>query len=391
MTLTGFATSIILSGDQLEARILQDSYIDELNDIKTNLEKGTFELPQSSHVKAYWGTSGTTPSTFIKYGEGDYHDIVYKNHNYHLYVTAVNNDLLYIALKIDVIENYEERLKQLVLIATFSFIALCVWLSWWLTQFIASPISQFATAVSNLSAEDNLLHATSDPELGIIEKSINEYIKVIQQALRREKQFSGMASHELRTPLATILATLETLQEDRSFNEKQLARIHRITRSVHELQFISESLLTTIKHSQAIKQSEEINLSTVIEQTVNEYKNLHPQQTINFEHSSTERICVDQNPSFIRIIIGNLIRNSVNHNLNCAINVTLSRKAISVNDNGTGLPDNILNWINSQAEIPYEDMGLGLHIVKTLCEKMNWHLSASKNTVIVHYSSLIQK
>lgn len=377
LSIVGFGSAIILSSDYLEAQVLEANYQYELNDIKARLKKGDTLLPQSSQVEAYWKTSKNIPHEFLTYGVGNYHEIPLNEHIYHLYVTPLDQNTLYLAFKIDAIEQYEKTLRLVLVVMGGLFIALCLWFGWWLTQYIAHPVSSLASAVHQLTPNDEQLPTKSaDPELNMIENAIDDYISEIRAHLLKERQFSGMASHELRTPIATILATLDTFKEDTSLNERQHQRIQRLIRSSKELQFVTESLLSTVRQTSLKDNPDTDDAYTILSALTQEYSELYTAHSLTL-HTNTRLTHPIVNTHITRIVVGNLIRNAFSHTPHAHVSIHLNDKAIRIQDNGNGLPNHIAQWVNQEATMPYKDMGLGLYIVKTLCEQMGWALQYS--------------
>jgi heavy metal sensor kinase len=95
-----------------------------------------------------------------------------------------------------------------------SFVAL-VW-AWFGGYFLArralAPVDQITRAAQKISGEDlseRLNLPLPDDELGRLAAAFDDMIERLDQAFRRQRQFTADASHELRTPLAVIRSQAE--------------------------------------------------------------------------------------------------------------------------------------------------------------------------------------
>jgi heavy metal sensor kinase len=82
-----------------------------------------------------------------------------------------------------------------------------------------SPIDEVTKAAHRISAEDlgqRLALPLPDDEVGRLAQTFDEMIARLDDAFRRQRQFTADASHELRTPLTAIKGQIEVaLQKDR--------------------------------------------------------------------------------------------------------------------------------------------------------------------------------
>ena len=114
-----------------------------------------------------------------------------------------------------------------------------------------APLSHMAEAARTMAWTDGkarLPNPGTRDELEAFAGSFNGLLDRLNEALERQKQFTGQASHQLRTPLAALIATIDvtrrrarTLQE----HERVLDRLHadalRLWRIVEALLFLARA------------------------------------------------------------------------------------------------------------------------------------------------------
>lgn len=391
LVIIGYSFAIKFSSDYLEDLILDSTFKDELKNIEKSRIEGELVLPDSSHVHGFLASQGNVPLEFLQHETGAYHDIVWKGDHYHLYVKSIShelnpNDTLYLVIQINAIEHYEENLNTILIAAAISLLIASLWAAYWLTSFIVHPVSELSRQVSQLTENDEKLPASlSDTDLAPIEEAINHYLKSIQEYIRKEKNFSGIASHELRTPISTIRSSLDTFlqsSDSRSLQPKQLERIQRAMRAVMEMQYITESLLLLVKHRKKLEQEKNpYSLAYLLNELIEEHRVLLRSPEIKISLVEAAQVDTALPHELMKVIIGNLLRNALENTLKGEIRLTLNEHSIVIADSGVGLPDNIMEWINSplNGNELQKNLGIGLFLVKEFCKQLELTLEVRKN------------
>jgi two-component system sensor histidine kinase QseC len=84
-------------------------------------------------------------------------------------------------------------------------------------------------------------------------------------------------------------------------------------------------------------------------------------------------------PELIRLIVGNLLRNSLQSTSKGEVSITLGSQNIGIRDSGYGTPGEVIDWVNNLSAnlIPHNKTGIGLFIVMRLCKRLNLEVKAS--------------
>jgi PAS domain S-box-containing protein len=206
----------------------------------------------------------------------------------------------------------------------------------------------------------------------------------LSDALEKEKnlneikgRFVSMASHEFRTPLTTVLSSASLLSKytETGEQEKREKHIKRIKNSVTNLNDILEDFLSLgkLNEGKIEKKFEQVNLLSVIEDTVDELKS----QLKTGQHFIVD--CAGECDAFtdkklFRNILVNLINNAIKFSEDgkkIEINgrSEKGRAVISVIDHGIGISEDdqqhlFTSFFRAANATNIKGTGLGLHIVK---------------------------
>lgn len=253
---------------------------------------------------------------------------------------------------------------------------------------ISLPVLLFypiATVIMGKILKDNFDRMLAHKEL-LLQKEKAE------QSNRLKDAFIANISHEIRTPLNAILGFVSIIEDEANDRFTADERIYfqridhsgqRLTRTVDEILNYSRLLVRDLNLNVV-----EINLSALIESLIEESKAAHPDHAarIIFENS-LDAITLDLDEFCIRNSISNLLDNALKYTESGTIIVRLYRDntgriCISISDTGIGMSEEFLNKIfepYSQEATGfsrrYEGVGLGLSIVKRLCDIMKAEIS----------------
>jgi signal transduction histidine kinase len=125
-------------------------------------------------------------------------------------------------------------------------------------------------------------------------------------------------------------------------------------------------------------------VNDLLEQEVDMMRNIHQDKPISIEVEEVGILELDGPERVLRILIGNLLRNACNYTPEGVITVRVRSNGISIADSGVGIDKQKLSQVfkpyyrGDQAQKP-TGYGLGLTIVKRLCNRFGWKLTiASK-------------
>jgi signal transduction histidine kinase len=246
-----------------------------------------------------------------------------------------------------------------------------------------------ATVVIGKILKDNFVRIQTNEEL-LQQKELAE------QSSRLKDIFIANVSHEIRTPLNAILGFVSIIEDEASDRFTDEERIYfkridqsgqRLTRTVDEILNYSRLLVKDLNLNIT-----RINLPLLIETLISDAKMAHPNARVPiFFENNLGPITHDLDEFCIRNSLGNILDNALKYTESGNITVRLfldekEKESISVKDTGIGMSESFLNRIfepyTQEAtgySRRYEGVGLGLSIVKRLCDIMKAEISVTSS------------
>lgn len=213
-----------------------------------------------------------------------------------------------------------------------------------------------------------------------------------QLRLSHEQQHFMMAiTHELKTPIAVAQLNLETIQK-RKLDEEQRHRL--LQNTLHEttrLNTLCNNLLLSsqIEAAGYKAMNDEINLSLLVQECVNDCKRRTPQKQIDTDIS--ENCIVEGDSNLLQILVNNLLENAIKYSpRDTAIHVQVAgqneRAAILVADKGPGIINadkqkvfEKFYRLGNEATKRAKGTGLGLYLCKKIVTRHRGSITVSDN------------
>jgi signal transduction histidine kinase len=213
--------------------------------------------------------------------------------------------------------------------------------------------------------------STGTTEFNELNKVITSLIGNVNQAFHQQKQFVENASHEMQTPLAIIRSKLELLINQPELNKKTATLLSDITEANDRLSQMSRTLLLLAKiENNQFPDVEEINISNLLQNLIDNYKNHYDSDFPSITQSIQPEQWVKANRSLIEVLLSNLIKNAVEHNQpGGAIDIALRNTELSIKNTGVE-PETEPNFLFERFRKDShksKSTGLGLALVKQIC------------------------
>lgn len=212
---------------------------------------------------------------------------------------------------------------------------------------------------------------------------LNEYlvelIERIHGNYQANKQFTQNASHELQTPLAIIKGNVEILLQSPRIGEKEMESLAIVLQNTNRLSKLNSALILLSKiENQRFSDTLEVDFEKVAEEILKNFKDLINIQGIQVIKDYQANFLVEMSESLAEILIANLVQNAIRHNIenNPTIKIEINKGSLTISNPGNP-PNTDTNFLfkrfkrNSEVE---ESLGLGLSIVKRICEQSNLNI-----------------
>ncbi len=301
------------------------------------------------------------------------------------YKLAVHrNDDYWLFLQYDVTE--QRRTQTALTLALFAavgvFAALSLGLAFWLSRRVLRPVTDLAARVAALDDEPEPLasHYAND-EVGQLAAALDDYARRLTELVERDREFNADVSHELRTPLAVIRGATELLMSS-ELPERARDRVRRIERAARQSAELTEALLLLSRgERQGPGEGESCDAASVVDQVVETQRAQLGSKPVEVrvEKHATPRVAAPA--SVLAVALSNLIGNAFKYTQEGYVLVRVDEDAICVEDTGPGIDPEEAGKVFERgyrgAKAAGKGAGLGLAIVRRLCDLYGWRVSLS--------------
>ncbi|TQV80004.1 response regulator [Aliikangiella coralliicola] len=250
---------------------------------------------------------------------------------------------------------------------------------------------EIESLIVNASGEKIPVHVTLSQEtksnqgfLVVSLVNISAQKQAEQEAHHLKDQFTANISHEFRTPLTIINGVLENLlnhenyQDDKEQIETAKRNVLRMIRMVEQLLELSRIANDPITLSP-------LNISPVINFVCTSFDEIAKNQQLEFNYRLPKEAWVIGNPQALEKILFNLLSNAFKYTERGKVQIDLQLSAenfkLTVTDTGVGIdgPQQAavferFHRVESQTVKQRHGVGIGLALVKELCNAMRWNI-----------------
>jgi len=310
-----------------------------------------------------------------------HHEIGTDAEELHVAVREVDGTRFIVAYDAGPHETRELQFRRLLWFALATVIVVAAAVGYWVAGLITRQISELSARVAVMNPDTPrapLVEPGQAPEIATLAGALEQYQARIRSLIEQEQEFTGNASHELRTPLTAIRTSCELLEMDRGLPDKARARIDGIAKAALRMTEQIDMLLLLAR-----AKSPETTDTVAIAECVNDA--IHPLKTeiaakqLTFRNDVPVHATFSLNRQAFDIVITNLLRNAVMYTESGHIHVRLEGNNLVVTDSGIGIAADQLPHIFGRFKrggSHGDGFGLGLSIVKRICDLHGWLIEA---------------
>ncbi len=326
------------------------------------------------------------PLAWQKFDTGVY-DLVDYDDKGHLrpYKLAVSKaDDLWAFLQQDVsAQRLSERQLLIALIATvILFAVFSLFMGLWLSSRVMSPVTELAGRLRELRKSGKyspMAPRFANDEVGELALALDDYAARLTHLVERDREFNADVSHELRTPLAVIASTAELMLGQQDLSEKTLERLRRIERAVRQSTELTDALLLLSRSErQAPTDGETTDVAKVAEQVIDISRPHLGNKPVEVRLELEQPLLTAAPSSVVAVALTNLISNAFKYTQQGEVAVIVGHGRVSVEDTGPGFAPEDAERLFERGErgtTLVKGAGLGLAIVRRLCELYGWKVT----------------
>ena len=187
-------------------------------------------------------------------------------------------------------------------------------------------------------------------------------LRPLQKALILNEEFVKDMLHDINTPLSSMIVNFKLFKKEIGKNRK----IERIEHNIASILSLQKNLQTFLDDSQL--QKETFLLPIMIKEQIAAFKAVYP--AISFEED-IQILNLQTNKESMSRILDNLLSNACKYSpKDATISIYTAETTLYIQDNGKGIK-NIKKVFDRYYKENERGMGIGMHIVKKLCDTLH--------------------
>lgn len=306
-------------------------------------------------------------------------------HSYTVLVTAIPEGRLVMAIDMTALEDDQNGSVQLSVLFLIFNLILTSLIIWWLHLSLTRPIDDLARRMRDLNPMQLAQRLPTDyrkTELNTIASEANAHLDRVEQAIERERSLLDQASHEFRTPLAVISGAADVLNK-LNLEPRAQRPLDRIDEAVDVLTRIMDALLYLSREPSQKDRNEVTIVHGLLPALIEDHRYLLSGKPVALVLKSNESTVVRAPESMVRIAVGNLLRNALEHTHGGEVQVSLEDGVLLIRDSGTGFDTALVAQrytASLKSSAPRAGgAGLGLFLTQRICERFQWRLTLASS------------
>ncbi|HEY6611677.1 MAG TPA: HAMP domain-containing sensor histidine kinase [Pseudomonas sp.] len=315
-------------------------------------------------------------------GEG-FHEVFRRDSAWHAMVRLVDGRRYVLLQDQSDFERREQLMYRVVLVGFLLSVLLAAGLGWLLARQVMAPVARLARQVRHrdqlLALAPPLAPDYAPDEVGQLAAAFDATLSQLREVLSREQLFTSDVSHELRTPLMVLASSCELLLENPVLDPQARSQVQRIARASAEMGELVQTFLQLARvQSGQAAQAPQATLVQVADELVAHWREPIESKGLRLDYLADQPQSTPYNATFLRAVLGNLLRNAWHYTDSGYIRLTLSGDGFSVEDSGAGIPEAMREsvfqpFVRGTRERG-DGLGLGLSLVQRICAHEGWRI-----------------
>ncbi len=347
-----------------------------------------FPKPNTLNLKGYLAVNNNTtvlPDELRSLKPG-YFRTAFNGRQPIVYVEDNGNARLYLIFDEEQVSTLAFYFGIVPLSGVLILIYLFAWLSYKQTKKAISPVIKLAEIVEHFDFKN---HSFAELDLGEIRKAsdsdvaklidaLDHFTDRLQLFIEREQNFTRDASHELRTPLAVIKCALGLLQKRTDYQPNEQQSLLMIDKTLVDMAGLIETLLLLAREEFSPMPEEPVLINDLIVNLVEQTQRTLGNHKVSIVIDQHGLLYVPAAEKVLTILFTNLLRNAFRYTPSGLISIRIDKYQVSLSDTGIGMEQHQLEKVFDpfyRANTDGSGYGLGLTIVKRLCNQFGWTLT----------------
>jgi len=274
----------------------------------------------------------------------------------------------------------QQQLMYALIGVVFLFSLLSLAIGFWSSARVISPLTELARRMRGMAGQEKpekLAPHFAGDEVGQLAAVLDDYAEQMTSLVKRDREFNSDVSHELRTPLAVIRGATELLLANPDLPDKTRQRLLRIERAAVQSTDLTTALLLLSRNERGVGST---NLMRLCQQLADASRTQLGDKPLELLVEGDEDAVVDAPEAVLAVALGNLIGNACKYTSQGEVRIVVEPGQVRIEDTGPGLSEEDAARLFERG---YRGSGaggtvgggIGLSIVRRLCELYDWQVS----------------
>jgi signal transduction histidine kinase len=374
------AVAVYVGFHQIEDFIIKDAMRSEIAQMESASAKPRTSLPVMSLYSAPLGNLREIPAQ-LRTLEPGYHRIEIDNRQYAVLVEERGNQRYVASYDEAQIATRERYWLVGLAVGVVLALAISIWAGFSLAGQVIRPVRALTGDIQALESGREVggeLQGYANDEIGSLARAFQNYRDRFQALMEREKEFAGNVSHELRTPVTSINLAAEVLAQDPTMSEKQRFRLRRIRRAGQEMsEMINTFLLLSRHEDESGEDLTDCDVNRAVREIAETQGVWIGDKPVSVKIVEEGQLTVPAPHGVIAVLIGNVVRNAYRYTSQGIVTIRITGDRVIIEDTGPGIDDHTQEHLfdrHVHGQSSDHGSGLGLSIVKRLCERFGWQV-----------------
>lgn len=274
----------------------------------------------------------------------------------------------------------QQQLMYALIGVVFLFSVMSLVIGFWSSKRVISPLTELAHRMKGMAGSDKpakLAPHFANDEVGQLAAVLDDYAEQMTALVKRDREFNSDVSHELRTPLAVIRGATELLLANPDLPEKTRQRLLRIERAAVQSTDLTTALLLLSRNERGTGHTPLLKLCHQLADASRTQLGGKPIEVIV---EGDPNAIAEAPEAVLAVALGNLIGNACKYTNQGEVRIVVEPHQVRIEDTGPGLSEEDAARLFERG---YRGSGaggtvgggIGLSIVRRLCELYDWHVS----------------
>ncbi len=220
---------------------------------------------------------------------------------------------------------------------------------------------------------------TTINEFNDLNQSVSLLMENSIKTFKSQKEFTENASHEIQTPISVIKNQIDLLIQNEDLTKEQAEIVERMDKQIRHLTQLNRNLLLLTKFdNRQFDTGEPADIYSILKETIEIFIEQIELQHIRLQTNLTKIPPISSNSFMLQLLFSNLIKNAIKYNIPGGfIEISLQKEIFQIVNSGThySLQGNRIFERFYKFNKQIDGTGLGLPIVKKICELLNYDLN----------------